>query len=429
MDKEKLAEACRAFVVDDDLLRETAAAFRRDMREGLAGGDSSTLRMLPSYVGLPTGAETGEFVALDFGGTNVRAAHILLKGNGDFEIIKRVARPLTEPGVYDYVGETAQAEELFDFVADMVDEAIERKRGTKFLLGHTFSFPSEQTNLYNARLITWTKEFATQGVEGEIVNNLLKEALVRIGALNVEPVAVINDTVAVLLAAAYKQSSTYIGSIYATGHNTCYYEPYLGQAAQPMILNMESGGFGKLIPSKYDLCIDEASEKPGEQHLEKMVAGRYLGDLFGLALGDAFGADGAAYGFTSIDLSAIVEDEFLDRHVVQEVVRRKTGQEVTTAEAMRLQELAEAVIARSARLVTATFCGVLWQIAGKGEIEKQHIAVDGSVYEKMPLIQEHVSRALYVILGEDSAKIDIVLENAGSLLGAAIAASMAGEES
>ena len=160
-----------------------------------------------------------------------------------------------------------------------------------------------------------------------------------------------------------------------------------------------------------------------------MVAGRYLGDLFGLALGDAFGADGAAYGFTSIDLSAIVEDEFLDRHVVQEVVRRKTGQEVTTAEAMRLQELAEAVMARSARLVTATFCGVLWQIAGKGEIEKQHIAVDGSVYEKMPLIQEHVSRALYVILGEDSTKIDIVLENAGSLLGAAIAASMAGEES
>ena len=28
VDKEKFAEACRAFVVDNDLLRETAAAFR-----------------------------------------------------------------------------------------------------------------------------------------------------------------------------------------------------------------------------------------------------------------------------------------------------------------------------------------------------------------------------------------------------------------
>ena len=32
--------------------------------------------MLPSYIGLPTGKETGEYLALDFGGTNLRVVLI-----------------------------------------------------------------------------------------------------------------------------------------------------------------------------------------------------------------------------------------------------------------------------------------------------------------------------------------------------------------
>ena len=57
-------------------------------------------------------------------------------------------------------------------------------------------------------------------------------------------------------------------------------------------------------------------------------------------------------------------------------------------------------------------------------MKKQHIAIDGSVYEKMPRVNENVMKALYDILGEDAALVDTVLENGGSGLGAAIAASM-----
>ena len=421
--KEKFQQVKDAFTVDSTVLKEIAAAFRYDIRKGLEGSAESSLRMLKSYVGLPSGKETGEFLALDFGGTNVRVLRIKLLGQGKFEVLKKVAKPLRVEGVYDYVGAGSTAKEMFDFIAGLVDEAIEGNHETKYLLGHTFSFPSEQTNLYNAKLIIWTKEFATANVEGEVVNDLLKEALARIGAANVEPTAVINDTVAVLLAAAYKQEDTFIGSIYATGHNTCYLEPYAGQADEPMIINMESGNFSKLIPNKYDQIIDENSEKPGEQRLEKMVSGRYMGELFGLALAEILGS-GKTYAFTSIDMSNIVLDETDNCTEAAAIVAEKTGEKLAAADCALVQELALSIIVRSARIVTSTFAGIIWHLAGDGKVKKQHIAIDGSVYEKMPRVKENVMKALYDILGEDAALVDTVLENGGSGLGAAIAASM-----
>ena len=80
-----------------------------------------------------------------------------------------------------------------------------------------------------------------------------------------------------------------IGCIYATGHNTCYLEPFADKAEQPMILNLESGGFNRLAPGRFDVALDERSEKPGEQRLEKMVSGRYMGELFGMALAELLG--------------------------------------------------------------------------------------------------------------------------------------------
>lgn len=423
-DKNQFDEIIREFTVNSEELHEIAADFRYDLVKGLENPDESSLRMLKSYVGLPTGKETGEYLALDFGGTNVRVLRIRLEGDGKFEVVKKVAKPLRVEGVYDFVGAGSTAEQMFDFIAELVDEAVDGDHETKYLLGHTFSFPSEQTDLYNAKLIIWTKEFATAGVEGKVVNDLLKEALHRQGIDNVEPTAVINDTVAVLLAAAYKQSDIYIGSIYATGHNTCYLEPYANRADEPMILNLESGGFMKLVPNRFDIAFDKASEKPGEQRLEKMVSGRYMGELFGMALAELLDEEGKAYGFTSIDMSNIIVDESAARSKVAEIVAAKTGKTLDTADCQLVQELASALVIRSARLVTASFVGIIWQLAGKDKPQKQHIAVDGSVYEKMPLAKENIMRALSELLGEDAAEIDTVLENGGSGLGAAIAAAM-----
>lgn len=424
-DKNQFDKIIKEFTVSTDELREIAADFRYDLRKGLKDPAESSLRMLKSYVGLPDGNETGEYLALDFGGTNVRVLRIRLEGNGKFEVLKKVAKPLKVAGVYDFIGEGSTAEQMFDFIAGLVDEAVDGNHETKYFLGHTFSFPSEQSDLYNAKLIIWTKEFATAGVEGKVVNDLLKEALERQGLNNVEPTAVINDTVAVLLAAAYKQPDVYIGSIYATGHNTCYLEPYADSAEEPMILNLESGGFSKLIPNRFDREFDKNSEKPGEQRLEKMVSGRYMGEIFGMALAELFNENDKKYGFTSIDMSNIIVDDSDDKKEVKAIVAEKTGCNLDTADAELVQKFAAAMVVRSARLVTASYVGIIWQLAGEeGKALKQHIAIDGSVYEKMPLAKENIMRALSELLGENAGIVDTVLENGGSGLGAAIAAAM-----
>mgnify|MGYP000900216149 FL=1 len=423
-DRALFDEIIEAFTVDAEHLREIAADFRQDMRLGLAGSEDSSLRMLPSFLGLPTGEECGDYLALDFGGTNVRVLLYRLAGNGRYEVLSHAAKPLKVEGSYDYISAEATAEQMFDFLAALIDEAIGGDTETPYLLGHTFSYPSAQTNINDARLIIWTKEFAVQGVEGQVVNDLLKEALVRRGLLNVTPNSVINDTVAVLLSAAYVHGDTWIGAIYATGHNTCYLEPYAGKADQPMILNMESGGFQKLTPNRFDTALDAASEKPGEQRLEKMVSGRYMGLLFDMALAELFGEPERRYGFSSIEISRMLEDQSDQAHAAAVIVETITGYTIAAEDAVCVRALAQAVAARSVRLITATFVGTMWQIAGVGEICRQHIAIDGTVYEKMPLVKETMADAFAELLGEDAPKVDTILASCGSGLGAALAAAM-----
>ena len=424
IDDEKLEDVKKEFQIDPDILRATAGAMRYDMRLGLEGDTGSTLKMLKSYTHLPSGDETGEFVAVDFGATDVRAMLIHLLGHGQYEVVRKVSEPLAKPGEYDYTDEASSAEDMFDFVAGLVDKAIDGDHETEYKLGHTFSFPSDQADINDARLIAWTKEFKTKGVEGQNVNELLADELKRAGAANVKPCAVINDTVAALLAAAYLHENTYIGSIYATGFNDCYLEPYAGKAEQPMVINMEAGGFYKVIPNKYDIMLDETSEAPGEQRLEKMVSGRYMGWLYGLAISDIIGKKGN-FGFTSIDISDIVSDESDDRHEAVRILSEHTGMSFSAADADKLQDFGLVVIQRSAKLAAMSWTGIIWHLEGeKGEIRHQHIAVDGSVYRHMPRVKEEAAQALYELLGDDADKVDIIPADGGSCLGAALAAAM-----
>ena len=192
-----------------------------------------------------------------------------------------------------------------------------------------------------------------------------------------------------------------------------------------MILNMESGGFSKLVPNCFDVALDAASEKKGEQRLEKMVSGRYMGVLFDMALAELLGAKGRTYGFTSIDLSRMLEDVSAGAEVTATIVETMMGVTLAAEDSVRVRGLARAIVVRSVRLIAATFVGTLWQVTGGGEMRPQHIAVDGSVYEKMPLVKETMSCAFAELLGEDAAKVDTMLACGGSGLGAALAAAMA----
>ena len=67
------------FILSDEGMIEVARNFTGALERRLKGEESS-LALLDSCLSLPTGQETGTYLALDFGGTNVRAFRIRPQG-------------------------------------------------------------------------------------------------------------------------------------------------------------------------------------------------------------------------------------------------------------------------------------------------------------------------------------------------------------
>ena len=402
MEKNFSQDIVAMFEVSEEALRRGMEDFMAEMTRGLKDPSQSTLYMEPCYVALPSGKERGKALALDFGGTNARASLVALTGDG-LEVVQQVARPLRKAGAYDAYDVTTKdttREELFDFLAELVAEVVAGERADALPLGHTFSYGTHQEKLGDARLVVWSKEIAVPGVEGEMVNALLADALHRKG-LHVTPTAILNDTVAVLLAAAFRAPSTAIGTIYATGFNSCYLETF-GGAKAPMVYNIESGSFGHFPQNDYDRVLDEASAKPGAQKLEKMISGRYLGELLGRIVQDGDHLVEAPT-FTGEDVSRLAMH----------------GSEAE-------QRVARALIRRSARLAAMALAAVLRHRADADHlatIPPQPLALDGSVFEHMPGVEQEMRIALRTLLSpNEESGLTFTLEKDASGTGAAIAA-------
>lgn len=415
---QKAREAIEAFTFGPEELIAAVEVFRSEMEKGLQGNADSTLNPLPSYLGLPTGDEHGEFITLDFGGTNVRAERVRLFGGGQYEQAARVAKPLIVPGRYNHAGRGSSAIGLFGFLAEIIDAVLGGDHETTYRLGHTFSFPSTQDSPRDAKLISWTKELAVPDVEGRWVNERLNDALLRRGLSNVRPTAILNDTVAVLLAAAYQWDNVAIGSIYATGFNACYLEKFGGEK-QPMIMNLEAGNFGWLDQNEYDMALDATSEKEGAQTLEKMVSGRYLGALFSRAFGDILGE--TFHAVTGEDLCRIIQGDGAA------LLRCMAGVSLTDGQIEESAALAEAIVRRSARIAAAVYVGMLRHILDGKSIGAQNIAVEGSFFTHMAVARVALRDALREILGDEGKNVQILHVTGGASLGAAIAAAMIGD--
>ena len=83
--------------------------------------------------------------------------------------------------------------DLFDFMVDVMVDFLkshnmleEATVNDPFHLGFTFSFPTKQHSLYQADLAGWTKGYTCEGVEGQDVGLLLRNAIDKRPELNVE---------------------------------------------------------------------------------------------------------------------------------------------------------------------------------------------------------------------------------------------------
>jgi len=248
------------------------AAFISEMEKGLKG-EPSSLMMIPTYVGvngkIPEGAKAA---VLDAGGTNFRGGIVEIPPKIDF----RENRPM--PGTKGEVDEEAFYEAFASEVRRLADKATVKK------VGWCFSYPAEATENLDAKLVRWTKGIQAPAIVGQYVG---KELMKRLGG---GEIAIVNDTVATLLAAKAtegdKTYSSYVGFILGTGTNAAYVEknrnivklPGAGQEGS-MIINAESGGFNKVAQSAFDKAMDAKTSNAGFQRFEKMIAGAYLGGI------------------------------------------------------------------------------------------------------------------------------------------------------
>jgi len=133
--------------------------------------------MIPSFVqGRPTGKETGKYLALDLGGTNLRVCEVNLLGDSKVTIHQ-------QKFVVSDELKTGEMRHLCDYIADCVDSFLTENGSDKLdndlQLGFTFSFPVNQTAINRGTLMQWTKGFACHGAVGKDVVIMLQDSFRR----------------------------------------------------------------------------------------------------------------------------------------------------------------------------------------------------------------------------------------------------------
>jgi hexokinase len=325
------------FQLDNEMMISITTAFLDEYARGLSAY-GHPMAMIPTFVtGVPDGSETGTFLALDLGGTNLRVCEVHLHGDKTFTVRQQKYR------VSDAL-KTGEAKALFDYLADSVDAFLSNSEqteptykdvaGAEFIpLGLTFSFPVEQTALDSGKILTWTKGFAAKNAIGNDVVKLLQDAFDR-KHLHVRCVALVNDTVGALLSRAYASGGCLLGAIFGTGTNGAFMEdvtkisklgPHHPAVARGglMAVNTEWGGFNNTrshLPSTpFDKTLDRQSINPGFQAFEKFISGMYLGEIVRNMLIALIDATPKPLAFGGASTSAINQQWGFDTSVMSAV--------------------------------------------------------------------------------------------------------------
>ncbi|KAF7544555.1 hypothetical protein G7Z17_g9858 [Cylindrodendrum hubeiense] len=439
------------FTVSPEKLKQITEHFVAELAKGLSV-EGGSIPMNPTWVmSYPDGYETGTYLALDMGGTNLRVCEITLTDEkSEFDIIQSKYRMPDEL-------KSATSEELWDYIADCLYQFIETHHGDcsnipELPLGFTFSYPATQNYIDEGILQRWTKGFDIDGVEGENIVPMFEEALARRG-VPIKLAALINDTTGTLIASAYTDPDMKMGCIFGTGCNAAYMEncgsiPKIAHLNLPpdlpMAINCEWGAFDnehKVLPrTAYDVTIDRDSPRPGQQAFEKMIAGLYLGEIFRLVMLDLHdnkeihifeGQDVStlrkAYSLDASFLSFIEEDPFENLQETHDLFSRKLNLTCTRPELELIRRLAELIGTRAARL---SACGVA-AICKKKGYETCHAGADGSVFNKYPNFKERGAQALREILDWPEKKnrraedpVEVLPAEDGSGVGAALIAAL-----
>uniref|UniRef100_A0A915BB60 Phosphotransferase n=1 Tax=Parascaris univalens TaxID=6257 RepID=A0A915BB60_PARUN len=449
--EQRIDQLCDCMQLLEGDLRRLMNELTVSIENGLSNSPEATssLKMLPSYLrSVPNGTEEGDFLALDLGGTNFRVLLVRLNGK-DAKMEGRIFRlpehiiKGTGTGLFDHIAEC-----LAKFMADMKLSYS----GRKLPLGFTFSFPCAQEGLTKARLITWTKGFSASGVESEDVVKLLREACHRRQDVDIDVVAILNDTVGTLMSCAFEDNSCAIGVIVGTGTNACYFEKIkrchkLDKCTieddplhDEMIINTEWGAFGddgalEFIRTSFDAIVDEGSVNPGKQLFEKMISGMYMGELLRVMLVHL--ADHGVL-FENVDYRPLKVPHSFPTKYVSEIEGDYEPDGTRTYEKTRqvLEDIGIEDAADHDFQTVAYVCSLVSRRAAElcaagiatlmNRMQKQFVtvAIDGSVYRFHPTFHRILDETIHRLVNPN-IKFQLMLSEDGSGRGAALVAAVA----
>uniref|UniRef100_A0A8C2DLM9 Hexokinase-2 n=1 Tax=Cyprinus carpio TaxID=7962 RepID=A0A8C2DLM9_CYPCA len=430
--------------LSDENLMDVSKRFRREMDKGLGRDTNPTaaVKMLPTFVrSTPDGTETGDFLALDLGGTNFRVLLVRVSSNGKQTVEM-------ENQIYAIPENIMRGSgtELFNHIAECLANFLEKLgiKDKKLPLGFTFSFPCQQTKLDESILVCWTKGFKASGVEGRDVVGLLRKAIKNRGDFDIDIVAVINDTVGTMMTCGYDDHHCEIGLIIGTGTNACYMEEMRhlelvdGDEGR-MCVNMEWGAFGDDgalddIRTEFDREIDAGSLNPGKQLFEKMISGMYMGELVRLVL-VKMAKDGLLFqGHTTPDLlttghfqtsfiSAIENNK--SGLVSAEQILRGLGLDPSPEDCVATQRVCQIVSTRAAHLCAASLAAVLRQIRDNKATDRLRttVGVDGSVFQNHPQFARRLNKMVRLLVPD--CDVRFLRSEDGSGKGAAMVTAVA----
>jgi len=455
--RRKIEAITRELILTNDQLQKVSVNLLHEFHKGLSWDTHSNaaVKMFPTYVtDVPNGKEQGKFLALDLGGTNFRVLLITLDAD-DFHMENEVF------GIPESIM-LGTGTQLFDHIAECLANFMDRLnvKDLKLPLGFTFSFPCKQEGLASARLTGWTKGFKCSGVEGEDVGELLQAAMSRRGDIDVNVVAIINDTTGTLMSCAHKNRECRIGLIIGTGTNACFMDtvyvnegrpktrPYMANvdndvelwdrdAVEPrqVIVNTEWGAFGDdgcldFIRTQYDREVDNISLNPGKQLFEKMISGMYMGEVArqvlvrltkdGLLFGGKFSTQLLTpYAFLTKYISMIESDGKTSFEETRNVMNLLGLDHATDQDLNNVKLVCARVSTRAAFLVSAAVATIL------NKIKRPHttVGVDGSVYKCHPHFHDLMEKKIEELTIPDY-KFDLMLSEDGSGRGAALVAAV-----
>ncbi|KTG33263.1 hypothetical protein cypCar_00001558 [Cyprinus carpio] len=377
------------------------------MEKGLSNESNATaaVKMLPTHVySTPDGSEKGEFLALDLGGSKFKVLQVKVSEDGKGKVqMDSETFPIPEEIL------NGRGTELFEHVAESLKSFLQQHHinHTRKPLGFTFSFPCAQSKIDEGVLLSWSKNFKARGVQGNNVVQLLRKAIQRVGDVDVDVLAMVNDTVGAMMTCGYDDQNCEVGVIIGTGTNACYME-------EMRHIDLVEGDEGRIF--------------------EKMVSGMYMGELVRLILlkmakkgllfhgqvSDALRTKGT---FQTKHICSI--EQYKDGLKNTKEILEDLGLSPSEDDCIAVQHVCTIVSFRSANLVAATLAAILTQIRENKKLKtlRTTVGVDGTVYRTHPQYPKRLHKVVRHLVPD--CHVRFVLSESGSAKGAAMVTAVA----